>query len=445
MKKKTNKNFYLRIESLSSVVTGSCNYCTLHLPNKQEVEFLVDCGSFLEEGMEELNNTFPFDPSKIKFVIGTHYHRDHTGRFPILYNQGYKGVIYTSKYTTEYIKKRSISNYYEHKRTTDKLLWTENDAVSLINNLQGLEINNVLKVHKNIDIIFFENAHCQGAIMCMVICTYKDEKFNVLFTGDYKEKNSIRKSWIPEAYRNMPVTIVTEATYGISTKPKETFDKLVGKSLNEGESVLVVALGESMFEHTVTRIKQLKQKGDINSDIPVYIETNRKFEISNRVLQFIPSNVTFVRNVAEKMNALYDKNQKIIIITERGGIDFFFPFILRDEKNMILFTNHMQCQSQVYKMLNIPKGQNVVLGNKTIKRMAQVYNTEEFGCHAFVEEIERLMKSFKSVNAVLIGHGDKYAKQKVISYYNQTLQTISCFSLKRGRAFRVTSTGVKYE
>lgn len=445
MKKKNNKPFYLRIESLSSVVTGSCNYCTLHLPNKQEIEFLVDCGMFFDEGMDEYNSNFLFEPSKISFSIATHYHADHTGRFAMLYNQGYEGLIYASEYTTEHIKKHAIANWYAHKKSSPELLWNENDAIKLINNVKALKNNVILKVHPNIDIIFFKNAHCRGAIMCIVRCKYEEETINVLFTGDYKEKSSICKSWISDSYKESPITIVTEATYGIESKPEETFDKLVTNAIQEEGNVLIFGLGNEMFEHIITRIKQLKRKGKIDSDIPIYVEINRKFEMNNKVLRSMPSNVTFVKTVTEKTIALYDKKQKIIIVTERGGIDFFLPFMVKKENNMIIFTNHMRPNSNLLKFLNSSRGQYISYRGKEIEKLAQVYNTEEFGCHCFIEEVEKLVDFFENTNAIVFGHGDKCAKQEVVSHFNKKLKDIQGFYLRRGKAFRVTADGVKYE
>lgn len=445
MKKKNNKPFYLRIESLSSVVAGSCNYCTLHLPNKQEISFLVDCGTFFDEKKDEYNSDFVFDPSKISFAIATHYHADHTGRFAMLYNQGYTGAIYASEYTTEYIKKHAISGWYAHRKISPKLLWNEEDAIKLINNVKVLKNNVVLNVHPNIDIIFFKNAHCQGAIMCIVTCKYEEEKFNILFTGDYKERSLTRKSWISDLYRQSPITIVTEATYGIKSKPKETFDKLVVSSIQEEGNLLIFGIGEEMFEHIIARIKQLKQKGKIDSDIPIYVEINRKFEMNNKVLRSMPSNVTFVKNVTEKTIALYDKSQKIIIVTEIGGMDFFLPFMVKKENNMIIFTNHIRPNSNLLKFLNSSRGQYISYRGKEIEKLAQVYNTEEFGCHCFIEEVEKLVDFFENTNAIVFGHGDKYAKQEVVSHFNKKLKNIPSFYLRRGKAFRVTADGVKYE
>ena len=190
MKKQKDKDFHLRLESLSSIVTGSCNYCVLTLPNKQKVEFVVDCGYFFQDDAMEYNKSFPFKASRLSFVIATHYHGDHTGRLAMLYHNGYQGAVYGSKYTVEYLKKKSISGYYEQKKVLNEnaTIWDEKDSVSLINNLRDLEMNKPLQIHPNIEIVFFPNAHCRGAIMCRVKCTWEEQSIYVLFTGDYKEK-----------------------------------------------------------------------------------------------------------------------------------------------------------------------------------------------------------------------------------------------------------------
>lgn len=447
MKKQKNKNFYLRIESLSSMVTGSCNYCVLHMPDKTMVEFVVDCGNFFEEEMKVLNSTFPFNPSKLSFAIATHYHGDHTGRLPMLYGHGFKGTTYASAYTTEYLKKKAISCYYEHKRECEgkETLWEEKDAISLINNLKELEVSKTFNVHQNIEITFFPNAHCRGAIMCRVKCTYEDEQIIALFTGDYKEKTDVRRSWIPQEFKTEGrVTIITEATYGLKEQPVKCFDKRIGQCIERGGNVLISALGDETFESTIIRIKHLKKNGIVGQETPIYISTSRKFEITDKMLQSMPSNITFIKNTNEKEMAKYDQRQKIIIVKERGSLQTFLPYMIKNNKNTLIFTNHLPSTSNLRKILELQRGEELIYAGQKIQKLAQVYNTEEFGCHSFIEELERLIKSFDKVNAVLFGHGDKYAKQEVANYTGVTLD-IKSFILKRGRAFRITPNEVKYE
>jgi metallo-beta-lactamase family protein len=39
---------------------------------------------------------FPFDVSKLSFILLTHAHIDHSGRIPKIYKDGFKGTVYTT-------------------------------------------------------------------------------------------------------------------------------------------------------------------------------------------------------------------------------------------------------------------------------------------------------------------------------------------------------------
>ena len=74
----------------AKTVTGSC-----YLIETEKTKFLVDCGMFQGHSKEtELNEqSFPFNPSEIDFVLLTHSHIDHSGRIPKLYVDGFKGEV----------------------------------------------------------------------------------------------------------------------------------------------------------------------------------------------------------------------------------------------------------------------------------------------------------------------------------------------------------------
>ena len=82
------------IMSISSAVTGSCNWVVVKLPNDSTIRFIVDCGLFLEKECENYNENFPFDPRKVDFALLTHIHNDHCGRLSLLVSKGFVGTIY---------------------------------------------------------------------------------------------------------------------------------------------------------------------------------------------------------------------------------------------------------------------------------------------------------------------------------------------------------------
>ena len=68
MRKKNKADLYLDVLALHKEVTGSCILCTVRFPNREKLKFIVDCGLFQEEKYQQLNYSFPFDPSEIEFT-----------------------------------------------------------------------------------------------------------------------------------------------------------------------------------------------------------------------------------------------------------------------------------------------------------------------------------------------------------------------------------------
>tara|TARA_B100001939_G_scaffold342104_1_gene352711 strand:- start:7120 stop:7611 length:492 start_codon:yes stop_codon:yes gene_type:complete len=77
-------------------VTGSCT-----LIETDTLRFLVDCGMFQGGREQDARNraAFPFEADKIDFVLLTHAHIDHSGLLPKLWQDGFRGPIYTTQAT----------------------------------------------------------------------------------------------------------------------------------------------------------------------------------------------------------------------------------------------------------------------------------------------------------------------------------------------------------
>ena len=76
-------------------VTGSC-----HCLQGAGKNILIDCG--MEQGADVYENAdLPVPASDIDFVLLTHAHIDHSGYLPLLYSNGFRGKIYSTKATAD--------------------------------------------------------------------------------------------------------------------------------------------------------------------------------------------------------------------------------------------------------------------------------------------------------------------------------------------------------
>ena len=91
--------FYVDIKAMQKEVTGSCNLVVVNFPNKEKVQFIVDCGLFKEKEYDELNFVLPFDAGNVDFCLVTHSHVDHIGRLPFMAKKGFFRSIYATEDT----------------------------------------------------------------------------------------------------------------------------------------------------------------------------------------------------------------------------------------------------------------------------------------------------------------------------------------------------------
>ncbi|MDO8604457.1 MAG: MBL fold metallo-hydrolase [bacterium] len=88
----------LKFYGAAGEVTGSN-----HILEGDGVSIMIDCGFF--QGVkvcdDKNNEKFPYDPSTIDALFVTHAHLDHVGRIPKLFNEGFKGKIYSTPPTRE--------------------------------------------------------------------------------------------------------------------------------------------------------------------------------------------------------------------------------------------------------------------------------------------------------------------------------------------------------
>ena len=186
--------FYVDIMAMQAEVTGSCNICCIRFPDGSKKKFIVDCGLFQEPEYLHYNTELSFNPETVDFVVVTHNHVDHTGRLPLLVKQGYCGNIYATMPTCRLLR-YALSDSCKlqkiaAKKANTKCLYTSEDVSQTLKYLVPCNFLETIAVDNNIKMTFFYNGHLPGAALILFQISYPEyDDINLLFTGDYNNKN----------------------------------------------------------------------------------------------------------------------------------------------------------------------------------------------------------------------------------------------------------------
>ncbi len=161
-------------------VTGS-NY----LIESGETKIIIDCGLFQgSKYAEELNySSFEYNAVDIDYVLITHSHADHVGRFPKLYKDGFRGRAYATGATLEMIRRALPDNFglikEEAVRDNHEPLFSEEDMNAILDITTGVSYQDPISLG-NFKVTFFDAGHILGS----AIIKLEAEGKTIYFSGD---------------------------------------------------------------------------------------------------------------------------------------------------------------------------------------------------------------------------------------------------------------------
>lgn len=456
---------YVDIMTCHPEVTGSCFLCVVKLPDRQTIKFIVDCGLFQEEKYSCLNDSVPFNCDNIDFVLLTHNHVDHTGRLPLLVKKGFRGKIYTSKVTKNllplalYDSYKVLSDIY--RRRNLKRLYDESDVNLTLKNVEGLEFNQKTDITPNISITLLENGHLFGAAMILVEISYPgEEPINLLFTGDYSNKNCLFKvKDIPQRVRDLRISVIIESTYGnmsVEEVNSDFFQKKVIEETNQSKTMILPAFSLGRCQEVLLELKKLQDANVLDKNIPIYFDGKLAHKYTNVILNsqnllnlevedFLPKNLTFVDSEIRE-TLLNTREEKIIVTTSGmgtyGPAQVYIPYFISQRQSSILFTGYTAEGTLGERLKNTEKGDFVQIGGLICKKKADVAYCNQFSAHAKQEELIELLMKFNNLRAVLVNHGEKDTKQKFAEKVLGTLNLRNVAIQDRDFLFRIGSYGI---
>jgi metallo-beta-lactamase family protein len=219
-------------------VTGSC-----HLVECAGKRILIDCGMY--QGSLELDEEnarpFGFEASSIDYVLLTHAHLDHCGRFPLLIKRGFRGEIITTAASLELVRlvlldaahlqeedaryRARIAARHGAKSETRPPLYTVLDALNSLDRFgRTAAYDEPIELASGVRATFVNAGHILGSASIHLQLSEGPRQSTVLFSGDLgRPGGALLSDPKPPAADN----IVMETTYG------DRLHKSLGPTLDE--------------------------------------------------------------------------------------------------------------------------------------------------------------------------------------------------------------------
>lgn len=427
--------FHVDVMSLSEEVTGSCHLCVIKTPNKDTIKFIVDCGLFQEEQYNKYNETVPFNPDELSFILVTHNHTDHIGRLPLLAKLGFYNTIYATN-LTKTLMRESLQDTcgilgQVAKRNHTRPLYNVNDLEKTLNLTTGVEYLEELQVHENVSVTFLDNGHLPGASMILVKISYPgEEDIFILFTGDYSKNSTFFDvKEIPKFVFDLPITIVQESTYATtySESIMQVFEENVSKAVSEDKTVIIPVFSLGRSQELMLKLKRMQDSGKLDKNVPVYLDGKLSIRYTNIYARssdtfrdeskdFFPNNFSFVTKDT-RLDIIADTGCKIILTSSGmgsyGPAPLYITNYISSPKALIHFVGYPAVGTVSRKLKDAEKGTFVKIGGVKKQKMCDIEYTQEFSSHAKLDEILEFLKHFKNIKLLLVNHGEYECKENL--------------------------------
>ena len=275
-------------------VTGSCHYINVCGKN-----ILLDCG--MEQGTDIYENQeIPVPVSEIDYVFLSHAHIDHSGYLPLIFKNGFRGKIFTTKATADLcdIMLRDSAHIQEFeaewrnrkaKRSLEKPfepLYTMNDAEGVIQLLMPCDYDEIINVCEGVDIQFTDIGHLLGSSSIKLWLSENGINKTIVFSGDIG--NTDQPLIEDPKYTDEADYVIMESTYGDRYHGERpdyytALANMIQTTLDRGGNLVIPAFAVGRTQEILYFIRKIKADRMIkgHDGFKVYVDSPLAVEATN--------------------------------------------------------------------------------------------------------------------------------------------------------------------
>ncbi len=408
-------------------------------------DLLVDCGLFQGDRRWRDRNwdTPPFDPARVRAVLLTHAHIDHTGMLPRMQRLGLRCPVYSTAATCDLTELLLLDSAQlqeeesEYREQTGKSrhhpalpLYTREDAQAVLQQLRTVPWKRPVEILPGVRAEWRRMGHILGAASI----TLQVEGKTLAFSGDVG-RYGVPILQDPEPLGGADLLLI-ESTYGNRSHGEEPIQEQLASAISttakRGGVVLIPSFAVGRTQQLLFYLRELKEARRI-PDLPIVIdspmardatEIYRKHpdcydDESLGILKrgqhpFEPSALHFIRDREEskKLNRVV---APMVIISASGMLTggrvlHHLFHRVSSPKNTILFVGFQPPGSRGAWMLSGATSLRVL--HEEVPLRAEVREISGLSAHADRDELLRLASSCAAApGRVAVVHGEPEAAQ----------------------------------
>ena len=428
-------------------VTGSS-----HLLEVSGRQVLLDCGLYQgADARERGNEEFPFDPSKVDYLVLSHAHIDHSGRIPMLYKEGFKGKIISTSPTYDlceimlrdsaYIQEQDAERDNRRRRRSRKKLvepiYTIQDVEGVLKLFKPIDYQEKIELFPGFQVRFQDAGHMLGSSFVELWLQEKDaDEVKLVFSGDIGNHN-IPLMREPHYIEEADILIM-ESTYGDRLhEPQVNENKklleLVNSTMRNGGNVVIPSFAVGRTQEILYVLNEFAEAGKLDPKTRVFVDSplaskatavfkkNSKYfdrqaqarmDAGDNVLEF-PQ--LFFTDSVEDSKKLNQTKEGLVIISasgmaEAGRIRHHLKHNLWRPESTVIFVGYQA--EQTLGRLILEGKEYIKIFGETIAVAARIERMTGLSGHADQAGLIEFVENFKKrkPKKIYLVHGDDEAQ-----------------------------------